>query len=165
MELPISAPPEACSGSRGPCDPWPRSERRLRAQPDVDSRQRGSPGDSRPHLASLFTPNLPTVAAGCTAGLITADQLALIAPITTPANLAAAAAQDIDLAVIDQALADVATGERYDRLAQVVHHYLSALDPDGPEPDPTENRSLHITRHDDGSRSLRGGLDPVGGEK
>ena len=53
---------------------------------------------------------------------------------------------------IDQALADVATGERYDRLAQVVDHYLSALDPDGPEPDPTEGRSLSITTHADGSR-------------
>ena len=46
-----------------------------------------------------------------------------------------------------------------------MHHYLSALDPDGPEPDPTETRSLHVTRHADGSRSGRFDLDPVGGEK
>ena len=67
--------------------------------------------------------------------------------------------------MIDQVLADVATSERYDRLAQLVAHYLTALDPDGPEPDPTENRSLHVTRHADGSRSGRYDLDPVGGEK
>ncbi len=35
--------------------------------------------------------HLPAVAAACAAGQITADQLAVIAPITTPANLAAAA--------------------------------------------------------------------------
>ena len=128
-------------------------------------------GHLSPRAAGLLVRNgralahLPAVAAACVAGVITADQLAIIAPITTPANLAAAAAQDIDLAVIDQALVDVATGERYDRLAQVVHHYLSALDPDGPEPDPTENRCLHITRHADGSRSGRFDLDAVGGEK
>jgi hypothetical protein len=50
-------------------------------------------------------------------------------------------------------------------LAQVVHHYLERLDPDGPEPDPTEGRSLILIRHPDGSRSIRGDLDAVGGEK
>ena len=78
------------------------------------------------------------MAAGCAAGAITADQLAIIAPITSPANLAAAADHGVDLAGIDEALADVAAGPRHDQLAQVVHHYLSRLDPDGPEPDPTE---------------------------
>jgi len=47
----------------------------------------------------------------------------------------------------------------------VVHHYLARLDPDGPEPDPTENRSLSIARHSDGSISGRFELDPAGGEK
>ena len=109
--------------------------------------------------------HLPTVAAGCADGLITADQLAIIAPITTPANLAAADQLGVDLAEIDRLLAEVATGQRHDRLAQLVAHYLSRLDPDGPEPDPTENRALHVTRHDDGSRSGRFDLDAVGGEK
>ncbi|MCF6746746.1 DUF222 domain-containing protein, partial [Blastococcus sp. KM273128] len=44
-------------------------------------------------------------------------------------------------------------------------HYLARLDPDGPEPDPTEGRSLTFTRHADGSMSFRGELDAVGGEK
>jgi hypothetical protein len=47
----------------------------------------------------------------------------------------------------------------------VVAQYLVALDPDGPEPDPTEGRSLTIAKHSDGSLSLRGHLDAVGGEK
>lgn len=128
-------------------------------------------GHLSPRAAGLLVRNgralahLPAVAAGCAVGGITADQLAIIAPITTPANLAAAAAQDIDLAVIDQALVDVATGERYDRLAQVVHHYLSALDPDGPEPDPTEGRRLSITTHADGTVSGHFAADAVGGDK
>ena len=109
--------------------------------------------------------HLPQVAAGCAAGTITADQLAIIAPITSPANLAAAAEQGVDLVGIDQTLTDVATGPRHDRLAQVVEHYLNRLDPDGREPDPTEGRSLSIAKHADGSISGRFEFDPVGGEK
>ena len=108
---------------------------------------------------------LPQVAAGCAAGTITADQLAVIAPITSPANLAAAADQDVDPAAVDGILAGVAVSQRHDRLAQVVHVYLARLDPDGAEPDPTEGRSLSIARHADGSISGRFDLDPVGGEK
>jgi hypothetical protein len=47
----------------------------------------------------------------------------------------------------------------------VVRHYLARLDPDGPEPDPTEDRALWVTTHADGSVSGRFELDPVGGEK
>ena len=44
-------------------------------------------------------------------------------------------------------------------------HYLACLDPDGPEPGPTEGRSLTIAKHADGCVSVRGQLDAVGGEK
>jgi hypothetical protein len=127
-------------------------------------------GHLTPRAAALLVRNgralehLPTVAAGCAAGLITADQLTVIAPITLPANLAAAAEQGIDLAVIDKALHYVATSRRYDRLPQVVHHYLACLDPDGEEPDPTDKRFLSLVKHD-GSGSGRFELDPVGMEK
>ncbi|HEV7727472.1 MAG TPA: DUF222 domain-containing protein, partial [Modestobacter sp.] len=40
-----------------------------------------------------------------------------------------------------------------------------ALDPDGPEPDPTEGRSFSIAKHPDGSVSGNYRLDAVGGEK
>ena len=109
--------------------------------------------------------HLPKVAAACAAGLITADQLAVIAPITTPANLAAAAEQGVDLAEIDRLLTDVATTRQHTDLVTVVHRYLACLDPDGPEPDPTEQRSLTLVKHADGSISGRFDLDPVGGEK
>ena len=53
---------------------------------------------------------------------------------------------------VDAALADVAATRPHAELAQVVHHYLARLDPDGPEPDPTEGRRLTIVQHPDGSR-------------
>src|SRR6185312_4380944 len=70
-----------------------------------------------------------------------------------------------DLAVIDAALAAVAVGEPHDRLVAVVRYYREALDPDGPEPDPTEGRRLSFARHLDGSGDFRGHLDPIGLEK
>ena len=124
-----------------------------------------------PRAAGLLVRNgralehLPAVAAACRAGTITADQLAIIAPITSPANLAAAAETGVDLAGIEEVLAQAASGPDYHRLPQLVEHYLNRLDPDGPEPDPTEGRSLSITKHADGSVTGHFDLDAVGGEK
>jgi hypothetical protein len=84
---------------------------------------------------------------------------------TTGQRLAEAAAADVDLAVIDRALATVATTQPHEKLVAVVRHYREALDPDGPEPDPTESRRLSLARSLDGMRSLSGRLDPVGAEK
>ncbi|WP_236832036.1 DUF222 domain-containing protein, partial [Blastococcus sp. KM273128] len=96
---------------------------------------------------------LPAVAAAFAAGAVTAEAVVVIAAVATPGNLAAAAAQDVDLAGVDQALAEVAASRPHAELRQVVRHYLARLDPDGPEPDPTEGRSLTFTRHADGSMS------------
>ena len=61
-------------------------------------------------------------------------------------------------------LADVATGDRHDRLAQVVAHYLSRWTPTGPNPTPPRaGRCHHHARRR--RRSGRFDLDPVGGEK
>jgi hypothetical protein len=108
---------------------------------------------------------LPAVAARAAAGQLGADQLATLAPVASPDNLARAAAQGVDLPGVDAALAEVAATAPYDRLRRVVHHYLARLDPDGPEPDPTERRSLSLAKHADGSITGRFELDPVGGEK
>jgi len=108
---------------------------------------------------------LPAVAAGCADGMITADQVAVVAPVVTPANLAAAAEQDVDLAAVDRVLAETAATKPHPDLGRLVHHYLARLDPDGTEPDPTEGRSLTLSTQSDGSLSIRGELDPVGGEK
>ncbi len=108
---------------------------------------------------------LPAVAAAFAAGAITAEQVAVIAPVSRPENLAAAADQGVDLAGVDAALADTAATRPYAELGQVVQHYLERLDPDGAEPDPTEARTLTIVRHPDGSVTGRFELDAVGGEK
>ncbi|MGZ4669541.1 MAG: DUF222 domain-containing protein, partial [Blastococcus sp.] len=48
---------------------------------------------------------LPAVAAAFAAGAITAEQVSVIAAVTKPEHVAAAAAQEVDLAEIDTALA------------------------------------------------------------
>ncbi|WP_319946896.1 HNH endonuclease signature motif containing protein [Blastococcus carthaginiensis] len=108
---------------------------------------------------------LPAVAAAAATGAVPAEALAVIAPVTSAANLAAAEAQGVDLAGVDAALAEVAATRPHAELRQVVDHYLARLDPDGPEPDPTEGRSFTLVRHADGSVSGRFELDAVGGEK
>ena len=109
--------------------------------------------------------HLPAVASAFAAGRLTAEQVATIAPVARPDKLAAAAEQGVDLAGIDAALAETAATRPHVELKQVVHHYLARLDPDGPEPDPTEGRSLSIAKHADGSVTGRFELDAVGGEK
>jgi hypothetical protein len=108
---------------------------------------------------------LPAVAAACADGMITAEQVAVLASVARPKDVAAAAEQGVDLAEVDAVLAETAATRQHVHLGRVVHHYLSRLDPDGTEPDPTEGRSLSIARHADGSRTVRGQLDAVGGEK
>uniref|UniRef100_UPI00261867EE hypothetical protein n=1 Tax=Mycobacterium sp. TaxID=1785 RepID=UPI00261867EE len=109
--------------------------------------------------------HLPAVAAAFADGAVTAAQAGLAAQVATPARLAQAADANIDLAVIDTALAAVAVGEGYDKLVAVVRYYREALDPDGPEPDPTEGRRLSFATHLDGSGDFTGHLDPMGLEK
>ncbi len=108
---------------------------------------------------------LPAVAAAFADGGVTAAQAAVIAPVARPDQLDAAEAQYVDLAAVDQALATVATTGSHDQLVAVVRHYRQALDPDGPEPDPTEGRKLSLIKHADGALGIRGELDAVGGEK
>jgi hypothetical protein len=108
---------------------------------------------------------LPAMAAGCADGKITAEQVAVVAPVVTPENLVAAAEEGVDLAEVDRVLADTAATRQHVHLGRVVHHYLACLDPDGAEPDPSEGRSLTLAKHSDGTLSIRGELDAVGGEK
>nr|WP_204331416.1 HNH endonuclease signature motif containing protein [Geodermatophilus sabuli] len=108
---------------------------------------------------------LPAVAAAFAAGTITAEQVTVVVPVTTPERLAAAADQSVDVAEVDAVLAATAASRQPVQLARVVGHYLTRLAPDGIEPDPTEGRALTLARHPDGSLSVRGELDTVGGEK
>ena len=109
--------------------------------------------------------HLPAVAEAFAAGAVTAEQVAVIAPVVTEQRRTAALAQDVDLAELDQLFAAVAAGRDIAQLARVVQHYLARLDPDGPEPDPTEDRGLTLSTFSDGTVAVRGQLDAVGGEK
>ena len=108
---------------------------------------------------------LPVLAAAAAAGAVTAEAVGVIAPVVSEVNLARAAAQGVDVAQIDAALTEAACTASHADLRQAVGHYLARLDPDGTEPDPTEQRSLHVTKHGDGTVSFHGRLDAVGGEK
>ncbi|WP_346193788.1 DUF222 domain-containing protein [Blastococcus saxobsidens] len=108
---------------------------------------------------------LPAVASAAARGDVSPEAVSAIAPVVAPENLAAAHAQGVDLPGVDATLAEVAATRPHAELRQVVNHYLTRLDPDGPEPDPTEQRSLTMAKHADGSLSFRGELDAVGGEK
>jgi Domain of unknown function (DUF222) len=109
--------------------------------------------------------HLPAVAAAYADGHVTAAQAAVVSDVARPERLARAVAQGIDLGEVDRALAAVATEQHHDKLVAVVRYYRQALDPDGPEPDPTEGRRLSLARHLDGTLGISGQLDAVGGEK
>ncbi|MGX5656653.1 DUF222 domain-containing protein [Geodermatophilus nigrescens] len=109
--------------------------------------------------------HLPVLAEAHDAGLVTAAQVAVAAEVTTPDRLAAAAAQGVDLGEIDAVLAGVAVEQEHDALVVVVKRYCNALDPDGPEPDPTEGRRMSVVRHSDGTVSFHLHLDAVGAER
>jgi hypothetical protein len=108
---------------------------------------------------------LPRLAAAFAEGAVTAEQIAVVAPVAAVEVQAEAVGQGVDVAAVDATLAEVGTTQPHAQLARVVGHYLARLDPDGPEPDPTEGRSLTIARMLDGRRVIRGELDAVGGEK
>lgn len=109
--------------------------------------------------------HLPSVEAAFAQGAVTAEQVAVIAPVAKVDRLAAALDRGIDITEVDRALAAVAAEAHVERLSQAVHHYLSRLDPDGAEPDPTDERSLTLSTFSDGTVVLRGQFDAVGGEK
>jgi hypothetical protein len=108
---------------------------------------------------------LPAVAEAFAAGTLTAEQVAVVAPVVAPEAQGAAAEQGVDPGELDATLAEVAATQPFAQLGRVVGHYLALLDPDGPEPDPTEGRSLTLSKLLDGRLAIRGELDAVGGEK
>ncbi|SDY19972.1 protein of unknown function [Geodermatophilus africanus] len=110
-------------------------------------------------------PHLPALAAAFAAGAVTGEQAGVIARVAEPEHLTAAAEQGVDLEVVDRLLTGVACERPHADVAKAVHHYLDQLDEDGPEPDPTEDRRLAMTKHADGSITGRFDLDAVGGER
>jgi hypothetical protein len=105
---------------------------------------------------------LPAWDAEASAGRITPDQTATVTKVATPARMTAAAEMGVDVADLDAAFTACATGPTPDTLRAVVGRALDWIDPDGPEPDPTHRRELHLTRD---TGTFHGRLDPVGFEK
>src|SRR3954454_16402582 len=131
-------------------------------------RGHGRLSDSTAHRlvhTSRALEHLPAVAAAFAAGRMSAEAVAVIAPVAREEHRAAAANAGVDLAAVDVVLADHAAARPVKELAQLVHHYLNNLDPDGTEPDRTEGRRFAMAQHPDGSWSGRLELDPVGGER
>ncbi|MCZ2815215.1 HNH endonuclease signature motif containing protein [Modestobacter sp. VKM Ac-2984] len=109
--------------------------------------------------------HFPALAAGFADGQITAAQVNVVAEKIGAGEVARAEEQGIDLAAFDQVWARVATESTHESLAAAVQAFDDALDPDGPEPDPTEGRRLTMVKHADGTVTGHFELDAAGGEK
>ncbi|MGY1841389.1 MULTISPECIES: DUF222 domain-containing protein [unclassified Modestobacter] len=107
---------------------------------------------------------LPALSAAAAAGAVTAGKLAEAARRLTPARLTSAQEQGHDLAEVDDALALAAATQTHEGFVGVVTRYVAGVDPDGPEPDPTEGRRLWTSKNADGL-AFGGQLDAVAGEK
>src|SRR5690348_16959247 len=84
---------------------------------------------------------LPAVEAAHAAGELTAEQVSVIAEILAPKAVALAGAQGVDLAETAAILTALGTAAPHADLTKAVHTFLAMLDPDGAEPDPTEQRT------------------------
>jgi hypothetical protein len=109
--------------------------------------------------------HLPLTAGLFADGGLDDDHVEVIAKIIEPKNRDKAAEQGIDLASVEAALLLVATHGTHRDLRVAVADYLAKLDPDGPEPDPTEERTFTMVQHPDGTWTVHGNLDAVGGQK
>jgi hypothetical protein len=108
---------------------------------------------------------LPAVEELHAAGALTADQVDVIGQFTGPKWAPRIAAQGGRVADVAEVLARFAAERPHEDLTRLAHQVQQRLDQDGPEPDPTEQRFLQITRHADGSITGRFHLDAVAGEK
>jgi hypothetical protein len=108
---------------------------------------------------------LPAVRQVFAAGAISAEAVTVIAPVATADRLARAAEQRVDMGEVAETLAILAVQVPHSRLREAVGFYLRHLEPDGAEPDPTEGRSLTMSRLLGGAFSGSFVLDAVGGEK
>ncbi|MGY2079770.1 DUF222 domain-containing protein [Modestobacter sp. SYSU DS0657] len=107
---------------------------------------------------------LPVLAGAAAAGVVTPGKMAEAARRLAPARLAAAEEQGHDLGEVDGALALAAATQTHEQFVGVLTRYAAGVDPDGPEPDPTEGRRLWLSRNAEGL-AFGGQLEAVAGEK
>ena len=109
--------------------------------------------------------HLPATAVAFADGAVTLGHVSAMAPLTADEARAAAEQQGVDVRATEAAFAAVAVASVPKDVHDVVRAYLAGLDPDGSEPDPTEQRSLTVSPYGDGMVAVRGQLDAVGGER
>ena len=108
---------------------------------------------------------LPALAAAYAAGEVTPAHVDLVTAAVTPARIAVAQANGIDLATTDAVLTDAARALGPEDTAKAVRRWVAGIDPDG-----TLDEAAGMTRvfrmavSAGGRIYVSGNLDPVGGE-
>ena len=109
--------------------------------------------------------HLPKLAAAYAAGEVTPAHVATITTAVTPARVAKAEANGIDLATTDQILTDAAVALGPEDTAAAVRRWVAGIDPDGALDDAAGlPRLFRMAPGLDGRVHLAGHLDPAGGE-
>ncbi len=108
---------------------------------------------------------LPELAAAYAAGAVTAAHVEVITAAVTPARVAVAAKNGIDLATTDAILTQAARTLGPEDTAQAVRRWVAGIDPDGTLDDAAgQTRIFRMAVSAGGRIHLSGHLDPVGGE-
>ena len=109
--------------------------------------------------------HLPELAAAYAAGAVTPAHVDLITAAVTPARIAVAEANGIDLATTDAVLTAAARALGPEDTAQAVRRWIAGIDPDGALDDAAgQPRVLRMAVSAGGRVYLSGHIDPVGAE-
>ena len=109
--------------------------------------------------------HLPALASAYAAGELTPAHVGTVTEAVTPARVAVAEANGIDLATTDAVLADAARALGPEDTAKAVRRWVAGIDPDGALDDAAGlPRLFRMAASADGRVYVSGHLDPVGGE-
>ena len=108
---------------------------------------------------------LPRLAAAYAAGQVTPGHVGVITAAVTPARVAVAEANGIDLATTDAVLTEAARVLGPEDTAKAVRRWVAGIDPDGTlDQDAARLRIFRMAVSSNGRTHLSGHLDPLGGE-
>jgi hypothetical protein len=109
--------------------------------------------------------DLPALSAAYSAGEVTAAHVGVVTSAVTPARVAVAAANGIDLATTDAVLTEAARALGPEDTAKAARRWVAGVDPDGALDEAAGMpRMLRMAVSADGRLYLTGHLDAVGGE-
>ena len=108
---------------------------------------------------------LPQLASAYAAGEVTPAHVGLVTEAVTPARVAVAEANGIDLSTTDAVLTEAARALGPEDTAKAVRRWVAGIDPDGALDDAAGlPRLFRMAASADGRVYMSGHLDPVGGE-